>query len=128
MQKCDIGDKERTHLEEQTMSLILRHQSEFPLNVRNEIQAATTVDPPLSCHQFCERIRLYLGRRLLCVPQKETNYDDSGATGRVLKGLDSEVDTEEEVEQLFVYFHPSSNWKPQIWEPFISWSSQSFVF
>mmetsp|Transcript_21467 Transcript_21467/g.51193 ORF Transcript_21467/g.51193 Transcript_21467/m.51193 type:complete len:428 (-) Transcript_21467:171-1454(-) len=76
-----------------TISLILRHESEFPFKMREEIRAATAADPPLPSRRFCKRVRCCLGRLLLCAPR---NPGAGAAT--TWNGLDSEVDTEDEVE------------------------------
>jgi len=105
---------QRTMIEEQTRSRILRHRSEFPLKLRDKIEAATTFSdlPPTL---ICEQLKNCLKDPLLCKPLPMI-LSDMEESFTVWNILNNEVDTEEEVE-LTTRLFPSVL-EAKVWDSF----------
>ena len=87
------------------MELLIQHQSEFPIKIREVILLAANT-PERTPVWFVAEVYNALKAMLLCKPEKEDTENKTNGIPLVLwNGLDSAVDTEEEVEAA-VWFFP----------------------
>jgi hypothetical protein len=90
--------QELLYSQEKTMLLIIRHQSEFPVKIREAIHLAANA-PERTPEWFVVEVYNALKVMLLCKPEKENTKNENIERPLLLwNGLDSAVDTEEEVE------------------------------
>jgi len=92
---------------EQGIPRIIRHRSEFPVKIREAIQIAAVANAQESNpKQFCRTVERALKSLLVGIPviDNTENENNEAAAAAKWDGLDSEVDTEEEVEVAIRFF------------------------
>jgi len=88
-----------------TMDRIIQHQVEFPIKIRRAIQEAE-MESRSDAEAFCVSVYESLKSLFLCVPHAGAQWD----------GLDSDLDTEDQVEVAIRLLPPILGEKLQIWE------------